>query len=114
MRTSVTSLNLMDAKSDFATFGKTVELGAPGEAVFGPAPDLQLAAWTGTSQAAPMASGALALALGETLTVDRKKLADELMNTADDLYADHRNAAYKDDIGEGRLNIEAFLVKVTQ
>ena len=61
-----------------------------------------------------MASGALALALGETLTVDRKKLADELMKSADDLYTDHRNAAYKDDLGEGRLNIETFLAKVTQ
>lgn len=114
LRTSVTSLDLLDAKSSFATFGKAVELGAPGEAVFGPAPNLQLAAWTGTSQAAPMASGALALALGEILAVDRKRLADELMNTADDLYAGHLNAAYKDGLGEGRLNIEAFLAKVTQ
>ena len=114
MRTSVTSLNLMDAKSDFATFGKTVELGAPGERVFGPAPDLQLAAWTGTSQAAPMASGALALALGETLTVDPRRLSDELMKSADDLYADRRNEVYKNDIGRGRLNIEAFITKVTQ
>lgn len=113
-RTSVTSLDLSDAKSSFATFGKKVELGAPGERVYGPAPNLQVAAWTGTSQAAPMASGALALALGETLTVDQKKLADKLEDSADDLYDNHRNQLYKDGLGKGRLNIEAFLLAVTK
>ena len=114
LRTSVTSITLAGAKSDFATYGKEVELAAPGERVFGPAPELSLAAWTGTSQAAPMASGALALALGEALKVDRRKLADELMAQTDDLYRNGQNKAYKDGIGKGGLDIEAFLKDVVQ
>ena len=114
LRLSVTSSTLADVKSSFATYGSAVELAAPGERVFGPAPGLQLAAWTGTSQAAPMASGALALALGEPLAVTRKELANELMRLADDLYANRLNAAYKNGLGKGRLNLEAFLAKVTQ
>ncbi len=114
LRTSVTSIDLTGVKSGFATYGKEVELAAPGERVFGPAPELSLAAWTGTSQAAPMASGALALALGEPLKVDRKKLADELMNQTDDLYHNGRNKAYKDGIGKGGLDIETFLENVVQ
>lgn len=41
------------------------EIGAPGEMVFGPAPGNRKAAWSGTSQAAPVVAGVLALALGE-------------------------------------------------
>ena len=112
LRTSVTSIDLTGVKSDFATYGKEVELAAPGERVFGPAPELSLAAWTGTSQAAPMASGALALALGEPLNVGRAKLADELMDHTDDLYDGGQNKAYKDGLGKGGLNIKTFLENV--
>ena len=112
LRTSVTSIDLSGVKSSFATYGKEVELAAPGERVFGPAPELSLAAWTGTSQAAPMASGALALALGEPLKVGRAKLADELMGHADDLYGGGQNKAYKDGLGKGGLNIKTFLENV--
>ena len=112
LRLSVTSVNALDQKSWFATYGPTVELAAPGESVFGPAPGNLAAGWSGTSMAAPMASGALALALGQTLKVPRANLADDLRVKSSDLHNNGLNEAYKDQIGKGRLNLEEFLKNV--
>ncbi|WP_084542274.1 S8 family peptidase [Calidithermus chliarophilus] len=114
-RLSVTSVNLSDVKSSFATYGKSVELAAPGENVYGPAPgnpEPRKAAWTGTSMAAPMASGALALALGQKLEVPAANLADELRVRSSDIYNNGLNEAYKDQVGKGRLDLEEFLRNV--
>lgn len=112
LRLSVTSVDAFDRKSDFATFGKSVEVAAPGEDVFGPAPEMQLAAWSGTSMAAPMASGALALALGQSLKVPAGNLADELMVRSADVYNNGLNGSYKDQLGKGRLDLGEFLGNV--
>ena len=109
---SVTSVAADDNKSGFATYGSMIELAAPGEHVFGPAPDMLMAAWSGTSMAAPMASGALALAMGEDLWRDHKHLADELYRQGADLYTGHINVGYRNQVGNGRLDVEAFLERV--
>jgi thermitase len=114
LRMSVTSVDASDRKSSFATYGKSVELSAPGEMVYGPAPELNMAAWSGTSQAAPMASGALALALGQTLVVPTRNLADELRVRASDVYNNDLNEAYKDGLGKGRINLDEFLRNVVK
>ena len=114
LRISVTSLDSRDRKSSFATYGRSVELSAPGELVYGPAPELNMAAWSGTSQAAPMASGALALALGQTLVVPSLNLVEELRVRASDVYNNSLNEAYKDGLGKGRLNLEEFLRNVVK
>ena len=110
LRVSVTSVDRADDKSDFATYGPAVELVAPGEDVFGPAPDLGVAAWTGTSMAAPMAAGALALALGGKSELPREELAAELQNRAADIFSNNQNAAYKNHLGDGRLDVGSFIL----
>lgn len=113
-RLSVTSVNVEDDKSEFATYGESVELAAPGEEVFGPAPGERLAAWSGTSMAAPMASGAIALALGEDLKVPRVDLADELRHRAyHDIY-NNRNREYQHLLGRGRLDLVEYLRNVVE
>lgn len=110
---SVGSVNSLDLKSVFSTYGtekKPLEIVAPGETVYAPAPDNRMAAWSGTSMAAPMNSGALALALGQTLKVTRAELLEKMRVTAADIYNNSMNQAYKDMLGKGRLNIEQFLV----
>ena len=107
-RLSVTSVDAFDRKSTFSAFGKSVEVAAPGENVFGPAPELQVAAWSGTSMAAPMASGALALALGQKLKVPADNLVGELINRATNI----NNLNDKDTVGKGRLNLGEFLRNV--
>lgn len=114
LRLSVTSVDANDAKSSFATYGYSVEVAAPGENVFGPAPEEQVTAWTGTSMAAPMASGALALALGQELSVSRTDLADKLKNATTGIDILSSNQLFRGMIGKGRLNIEEFLRNVVK
>ncbi len=111
-RLSVSSVNLFDVKSDFATYGYTVELTAPGEAIFGPAPDMMMASWSGTSMSTPVAVGALALALGQPLKVDRSSLVDALIASSKDIYSVGTNASYSNKLGHGRIDLEAFLKTV--
>jgi thermitase len=109
-RLSVTSIGLNFEKSNFANYAAGLELAAPGETIFGPAPGGRVATWTGTSMAAPMASGALALALGETLAIPAANLANELhQSVGGDLYNNSTNAAFADKVGKGNLDLEAFL-----
>jgi thermitase len=112
---SVTSVDGGDVKSSFANYGNKLELAAPGEEVFGPAPDelKQMAAWSGTSMAAPMAAGALALALGEALAVDPSDLAVELVRAADaGIYGISGNETFRGQLGAGRLDVHQFLSEV--
>ena len=113
---SVGSVDGKDIKSFFSTYGtekKPLEIVAPGEVVYAPAPDNRMAAWSGTSMAAPMASGALALALGQPLKVNKSELMEKLRLSASDIYGPGMNQEFKNMLGKGRLNIEQFLTDVT-
>lgn len=110
---SVGSVDRYDYKSSFSTYGtekRPLEIVAPGESVYAPAPDNRMAAWSGTSMAAPMVSGALALALGQPLKVSKLDMEEKIRDAASDIYNNGMNQAYKDMLGEGRLNIEQFLI----
>lgn len=111
-RISVSSVGHNDVKSIFATFGGSVEITAPGETLYGPAPDNRKTAWSGTSMAAAVVSGAAALALGESLKVPRADLLHILWNQADNIYQIEANKPYKDLLGGGRINIAKFLSRV--
>jgi thermitase len=106
-RVSVGSVEANDYRSSFSNYGWQVEVAAPGSMVYGPAPENRLAAWSGTSQATPMISGALALALGEKLKpyITKNSLIEELMNHSAPVL---QTPIYKQ-LGRGRLDIEAFL-----
>ena len=110
---SVGSVNDVDEKSDFSTYHEDkLETVAPGEAIFTAYPDEQVIYWSGTSFAAPMVSGALALAMAEP-TLDKpvkdlaKKVADKV---SDDLYdIPYNKDNFDDALGKGRLDLIAFL-----
>ncbi len=113
LRLTVTSVDDKDIRSDFAAYGFPVGLAAPGEGVWGPAPELHTAAWTGTSMTAPMAAGALALALGESgrLSATRTDLIDRLSITGADPYELEANRPYQvwQQLGSSRLDYWRFL-----
>lgn len=115
---SVGSVSAGDKKSSFSTYGTTLELVGPGEVVYGPVPGNRLGAWSGTSMAAPMVSGAIALALGETIYVPRAQLTDMLESRAANIYSGGLNESYENGdlhlLGEGRLDVEHFIYDVTR
>ena len=112
---SVGSVNDKDEKSSFSAYEKDkVEMAAPGESIFTAYPDGRVTYSNGTSFAAPMVSGALALALGEPnldkKTKDLPKIVTE--KVMDKLYKVEANRDYKDALGKGRLDLEKFLKDV--
>ena len=106
---SVGSVDPQDLKSSFSNYSAALEVVGPGEHVYAPAPDGRMASWSGTSMAAPMTAGGLALALGETLKVPVRSLTGAMAQTADDIYGGEANAAYTGLLGKGRLDLAAFL-----
>ena len=112
---SVGSVDLNDVKSVFSNYSKSLELVAPGENVYAPYPGGMMAAWSGTSMAAPMASGGLALALGQSLKVNRRDLIKKMADTAADVYGNDLNRPYQDQLGvKGRLDLVRFLSSSVQ
>lgn len=104
------SVNSSDMKSDFANYGSSLEMLAPGEAIHTLAPDEQRGVWYGTSFSTPMTAGALTLALGEP---SRKWQSDvsagsELPGSAFDIMFG-TNSSYTGMLGSGRLDAEAFM-----
>ena len=107
---SVGSVDLSDLKSSFSNYARALELVAPGEQVYGPAPENGMVAWSGTSMAAPMAAGGLALSLGQQRSVALKDLTVKMEGAAFDVYNNGANQAYKDMLGvKGRLDLAKFL-----
>ncbi|CAN5850932.1 hypothetical protein BH24DEI2_BH24DEI2_03950 [soil metagenome] len=109
------SVNGNDELSSFSSYGRALRLTAPGKVLYTAAPDRQVVAWSGTSFATPIVTGALALALGERPSsgLTASDLAKKMTATAEDVHDRGVNKTYKaDQLGKGRLDIDDFLKAV--
>jgi thermitase len=101
----------IDQKSQFSTFGPKIEIVAPGEIMTTLLPESKIGDWTGTSFAAPVVAGTLALALGEPLTTAQSALVGSAITlTANKV--DACNPTLVGQLGKGRLDAEAFMRSV--
>ena len=100
---SVSSLNL---KSDFSTYGPSIDVLAPGEAVASTFPGSLMTNATGTSFAAPMVSGAAALAMASGQT-DPVALTKSFRSSATAIV----DLRYPNMLGGGVLNIGKLVSK---
>ena len=115
---AVGSTNMSDLKSGFSQFGPNLEIAAPGESIwmtdlndgYGPS--------SGTSFAAPLASGIVALMLAVDPSLSNDELRQILHDTADkvgpyDYNWDPSNPGHSQELGYGRVNAQAAVEAAT-
>jgi thermitase len=107
MAISVGSVNRHDRRSLFSSYREgQVGMVAPGELIYGPAPDNRVAAWSGTSMAAPMVAGSLALALGQRSYKHVGMVSKTLREKSQNI--EQVNPGVYRALGNGRLDLAAF------
>ncbi|KKR21795.1 MAG: peptidase S8 and S53, subtilisin, kexin, sedolisin [Parcubacteria group bacterium GW2011_GWE2_39_37] len=117
----VAATDAMDQKTFFSSYGlKCVDISAPGVSMFStviyspkhmlnnrPLEKYYDGYWSGTSVATPIISGALALIEATNPKFTRKQVIANLLNHADNI--NRLNPNYLNQLGSGRLNLEASL-----
>ena len=102
LRLAVGSVDASGTISAFSNTGAGLSVYAPGEWVYGPAPQEMMAAWSGTSESAGVVSAAAALGLGEGVPASSVRAA--LLSTAAPVLSDSGTVVP----GPGRLDLDAF------
>ena len=104
---AVTSVNMYDQKSDFANYGRWVDIAAPGESIRSAFPVSKYAYWSGTSMATPFISGQAALIHAVYGTLDPAGVEQKIRCSAKSLLA--TDPVYAAMLGAGRADVGASL-----
>jgi thermitase len=107
---AVTSVNRYDQKSDFANYGKWVDIAAPGESIRSTFPVSKYAYWSGTSMATPFVSGQAALIHAVYGSLDPVGVEARIRCSARSLLA--TDPIYAAMLGAGRADVGASLFLV--
>ncbi len=109
---SVTATTAFDLKWFQATYGITVDIGAPGEAIYTTVNNNSYAVgWGGTSFSSPIVAGAAALVWSQNPAMLPEQVAERLRITADIIDTLPDNLFYRRQMGYGRLNILKALTR---
>jgi thermitase len=106
------SVNANDQRSSFSSYGDGLYVYAPGENIWSAYPGNKSANYTGTSFAAPVYTGALALGLSEMPVSQRSNIQKALWTSQSANGMDFGPAQYIGSNGNqfgGRLNLEKFI-----
>ncbi|HSL45492.1 MAG TPA: S8 family serine peptidase, partial [Anaerolineales bacterium] len=106
---AITSVGPTDVKSRFANYGSWVDLAAPGESIYSAFPVDGYAWWSGTSMAAPFATGQAALLLGYDRSLDLEDVADLMGGTAQSLDSANSRLTSRNWLGAGKINVLSSL-----
>jgi subtilisin family serine protease len=99
---SVASSDQSDSLSSFSNYGvDTVMVAAPGSQIWSTIPGSKMAAFSGTSMAAPQVTGALALALSIKPQATAAELKDKLCSTSVRILTDATHC--------GRMDVAALI-----
>ena len=109
---AVTSVGPTDLRSDFSSYGRWVDLAAPGESIYSSFPEDGYAWWSGTSMAAPFVAGQAALLLGYDASLTIFDVADLIGGTAKPLRLDNQSRSSL--LGAGKINVLASLVALAE
>ncbi len=99
---SVAWVDGSDAKASLATYGKSVDLSAPGSSILSLFPENQFGRISGSSMSSPMVAGTAALlkSLHPQLTIE--EMEKQIVFSADLIES---QLTYADKLGSGRLNV---------
>ena len=110
----VAATDALDQKANFSAYGeKCIDISAPGISFFGAItqggnlnnPELIYDGyWSGTSMAAPLVSGTLALIMQANPELSRQEIVSILFASSDDI--SKLNPNYPNQLGNGRLNVD--------
>jgi len=115
----VAATDTMDQKANFSSYGKKcVDISSPGISIYStsvyepteyynerPFNRYYDGYWSGTSMAAPIVSGALALLEQANPSLDHKEIIKILLDTSDNI--SKLNPNYSSSLGKGRININS-------
>ncbi len=104
--------NKDDIKAPWATYSHQVDISSPGVNMYSTYRD-GYAQENGSSYAAPTVAGAAALVRAHFPKYNALQTLEQLRTTADNMDATPANAAYKEKLGKGRLNIFRALTETT-
>ena len=103
---AVGSSDQNDERSSFSNYGvKSVEVYAPGTAIYSTFPNGQYRVMSGTSMATPQVSGALALALSVKKDLTREQATDDLCRSTAAILIDSSKC--------GRMDVGDFVKRVS-
>lgn len=105
---SVAATDSSADKADFSNFHTLVDLSAPGVDIASAYPQERYVTASGTSMAAPMVTGTIALMLGQDDELDPDAMIETLAASVDANPA--TDAAWSGKVGAGRLNVGASIV----
>lgn len=100
---AVAATDDFDRKANFSSYGKHVLVSAPGVNIISAYPDGAYGMKSGTSFSAPMVAGQAALIKSANLNKTSERLALTSVNV------DRKNPGFKDQLGEGRVDLLASL-----
>ncbi len=106
---SVAGSDRNDKAANFTTYGKTVDITAPGVNTFTTGFDDQYDVESGTSFSAPIVSGAAALVWSAFPTYTPLQVGELLRVSADPIVYTNSDVKYKNKLGRGRLDIKNAL-----
>jgi thermitase len=104
---AVTSVNMYEQKSDFANYGRWVDIAAPGEGIRSAFPVSKYAYWSGTSMATPFVSGQAALIHAVNGSLDPAGVEERIRCSARSLLA--TDPIYAAMLGAGRADVGVSL-----
>ena len=108
---SVTSSDLNDQKSAYATWSRYVDIMAPGNNIFSTINGGGYGSGTGTSFAAPQVAGAAALLRSYFPDLNAQQVIERLRVSSDNVSQIGTNINFIEKIGKGRLNMQKALAK---
>jgi subtilisin family serine protease len=99
---SVAAVNSEDVKASFSNYHYSVDISAPGTAIYSTVPDSSYDLMGGTSMASPVVAGVTALVKHEFPEYSSFEIIEQIKATSDDIY--QQNIIYKGMLGKGRVN----------